>query len=173
MKLDQMESKEFDAVYRLLEDSFPLDEYRPYEEQKALLDEPAYRIYVLRDESQQVAAMMAVWDLEEVCFIEHFAVDPALRGKGLGAFMLEKVRLHLKKPACLEAELPENEIAYRRLRFYQRNGFFVNDYPYMQPPISKGRKPVPLRILTDGRPVSQEEFEKIRSVLYRKVYRCQ
>ena len=173
MKLDQMDVKEFDGVYRLLENSFPLDEYRPYEEQKALLEEPAYQIYVLRDETRQIAAMMAVWELETVSFIEHFAVDPALRGKGLGASMLEQVRLLLEKPACLEAELPENEIACRRLRFYQRNGFFVNDYPYMQPPISKGRKPVPLKILTYGRPVSQEEFEEIRAVLYSRVYRCQ
>jgi GNAT superfamily N-acetyltransferase len=167
-----MDVKEFDGVYRLLENSFPLDEYRPYEEQKALLEEPAYRIYVLRNETRQMAAMMAVWELETVSFVEHFAVDPALRGKGLGASMLEQVRLLLEKPACLEAELPENEIACRRLRFYQRNGFFVNDYPYMQPPISKGRKPVPLKILTYGRPVSQEEFEKIRAVLYSRVYHC-
>ena len=36
MLLKQMKPEEFDAVYDLMEKSFPVDEYRPYEKQKEL-----------------------------------------------------------------------------------------------------------------------------------------
>ena len=52
---------------------------------------------------------------------------------------------------CLEVELPETEMAARRIGFYERNGFYYNDYFYMQPPIAEGRNAIPLRLMTTGR----------------------
>jgi len=55
------------------------------------------------------------------------------------------------KPACLEAELPETELAARRIGFYERHGFTVNaDYPYFQPALTPGGSPIPLHLLTTG-----------------------
>ncbi|MCI8448180.1 MAG: hypothetical protein HFH30_07230, partial [Eubacterium sp.] len=71
---------------------------------------------------------------------------------------------------CLEVELPENDLAKRRIRFYERNGFFLNQYPYVQPSISKGRSPIPLLIMTSGQPVSEKIFQEIKSTLYEYVY---
>ena len=59
----------------------------------------------------------------------------------------------------------------RRIGFYERNGFFLNEYPYVQPPISQGRKPVPLMIMTSGAAISEKEFEEIRNTLYKEVYK--
>ena len=66
---------------------------------------------------------------------------------------------------------PENEMAVRRIGFYKRNGFFLNEYPYLQPAISKGGNEVPLLIMTYGRNITKEEFEALREVLYRIVYK--
>ena len=172
MPIEVMKPHEFDAVYRLLEQSFPLDEYRPYDEQKALLNEPRYTIYVLYDEAGAVQAFIALWRFDTFSYIEHFAVDARFRNHGVGAAMLRELVTRLPTPACLEAEPPETDLACRRLRFYERNGFFVNPYPYIQPSISKGRKPVPLVMLTTGGTVDQAAFEAIKDTLYREVYHC-
>lgn len=170
--LEKLRNEEFDRVYRIMETSFPVDERRPFDEQRALLEDPAYQIYVCTAPgSEAVAAFVAVWEFEPVVFLEHFAVAPQCRNGGLGARMLKELVGQAGKTVCLEVELPETEIAARRIAFYERNGFFLNEYPYLQPPISKGRSAVPLQIMTSGRPVSEEEFQRIKALLYRRVYR--
>ena len=49
---EKMRDDEFDAVFAIMEQSFPLEEYRCYEGQKALLQKPAYRIYVTKEENR-------------------------------------------------------------------------------------------------------------------------
>ena len=72
---------------------------------------------------------------------------------------------------CLEVELPDTETAKRRIGFYERNGFFLNRYPYEQPPLSKGADRIPMYVMTAGRPVGEEEFESLRRLVYASVYR--
>lgn len=158
---------DFPEIYRIMQASFPDDEYRPYDEQLALFEEPEYRIYY------RPAGFLAVWEFESFIYIEHFAVDPALRNSGTGSAMLQELVKQYQKPICLEVELPEDELTRRRIGFYERNGFVFNEYPYMQPPISKGKSPVPLRIMTYGNEITREEFQKMKEILYRRVYKCE
>ena len=44
--LKKMEIKEFDQVYTLMEESFPKDEYRDYQKQKELFQNPEYQILI-------------------------------------------------------------------------------------------------------------------------------
>ena len=39
---------------------------------------------VFEDENGKINGVFGVWDLEDVRFVEHFAVSPTLRGGGLG-----------------------------------------------------------------------------------------
>ncbi len=170
--LELLRQSEFNKVYKIMEDSFPLDEHRPYEEQKMLLDNPCYSIYVAKDSNEgEIQGFMAVWQLEGLGFIEHFAVDSKYRNTGLGSRVLQEIRERLTGRICLEVELPDNDISKRRIEFYQRNGLYYNDYPYIQPAISKGRNPIPLRIMTSGGMVTEPEYERIRDILYREVYK--
>ena len=168
----KLAAKDFDMVFQLIETSFPKDEYRTYDEQKALLNDPAYDIYVLPgSDNAEIKAFIAVWSFDGFVFFEHFAVNPSYRNKGIGGeFLRELVRL-LGKMACLEVELPTNEITARRIGFYKRNNFFLNEYPYTQPSISAGRNPVPLLIMTYGRPINNMEFNIIKDALYTRVYK--
>ena len=156
---------DFSEIYRIMQASFSDDEYRPYDEQLALFEEPEYRIYYMP------AGFLAVWEFESFIYIEHFAVDPALRNSGTGSAMLQELVKQSQKPICLEVELPEDELTRRRIGFYERNGFVFNEYPYIQPPISKGKSPVPLRIMTYGEAITRETFEAMKNVLYRSVYK--
>lgn len=184
--LQLISQSHFSIIYDIMQASFPDDEYRPYEEQLALFQEPEYRVYSMPVTEQtgenknldvnntvRPAGFLAVWEFAEFIFVEHFAVDPKLRNSGTGSGMLQELVKLSKKPVCLEVELPDAELARRRIGFYERNGFVFNDYPYMQPPISKGKSSVPLRIMTYGKAVSQEEFKQIQKILYQRVYKCE
>ena len=167
--LRQMKTDEFDEVYKLLECSFPPDERRDYAGQRALLEESGYCIYVTDDD--KVSGFLAVWQLGNRAFVEHFAVHPDTRGQGLGSKMLTALRKKLGCPLCLEAELPLTDIAVRRIAFYERNGFFVNEYPYEQPPFAADKKAVPLYVLTTDGKLSPERFEALRRQIYKTVYK--
>ncbi len=164
--IEKLEIKDFDAVYAIMEWSFPLEEYRSYEGQKALLKKPAYRIYVAK-ENGKILGFAAVWQLEDWLFVEHLAVDPQCRNQGIGAKLLGFLT---ENRCCLEVELPETDIARRRIGFYERNGFFLNDDPYLQPSLGEGRNPVPLSIMTSGSAISPEAFARLQELLYTRVY---
>lgn len=170
--MERLTTRDFDEFFAIMEASFPTDERRPYEEQKALFDNPKYEVYARKNEGKTIG-FLAVWRFDSVLFIEHFAVNPTFRNGGVGAGMLREMVESCesnKLPICLEVELPENETACRRIKFYERNGFFYNDYPYVQPPISAGKNPVPLRVMTSGGHIAQDAFEEIRKTLYTEVY---
>lgn len=170
--LQKMNESEFDSFFSILETSFPTDEYRPYAEQKTLLGDEKYSIYVLPDkESGELKAFITVWRFEDFSFIEHFAVHPKYRNHGLGARVLQEIKELFGCRLCLEAELPDTDFAKRRIGFYERNGFFTNPYAYVQPPYSKGKSSVPLIVMTTGGTVTNEDFEKIKETIYREVYR--
>ncbi len=171
MLIEVLRKTDFDLVYTLMEKSFPEDERRTYNEQKELLSNPVYKIYVSRESTaNQIQAFAAVWEFDEFIFIEHIAVNPDYRNGGIGSKFLNSILAMTDKMICLEVELPSNEIAARRIGFYERNNFFLNEFQYIQPPISKGRKEIPLYVMTSGRSVTKEEFESIKKVLFEKVY---
>lgn len=164
--------EDFDSVFQMIEASFPKDEYRTYDEQKALLNNTAYEIYLFSDsDGNMIKAFIAVWKFDSFVFIEHFAVTPAYRNHGIGSVFLREVVRMSGKMVCLEVELPDNEMASRRIGFYTRNNFFLNNYPYTQPPISAGRNPVPLLIMTYGRTINEMEFTQMKKELFSQVYR--
>ena len=95
---------DFSEIYRIMQASFSDDEYRPYDEQLALFEEPEYRIYYMPaigmervgnhsigNFTMHAAGFLAVWEFESFIYIEHFAVDPALRNSGTGSAMLQEL----------------------------------------------------------------------------------
>lgn len=160
---------DFHLCYPIFEKSFPPDEIRPYNEQLALLSDRAYRLYA-RYNGNTVESLLAVYSFPELLFIEHFATDPLLRGRGIGSALLREFLDTADRPVCLEVEPPVDDITCRRVAFYERLGFVLNRFDYLQPSISKGRSPVPLYIMTYKTAVSQKEYEAIRDRLYSDVY---
>lgn len=171
--LEQIKSKEFDKIFDIMKGSFPEDEYRNYDEQLSLFDDSDYAVYVLRGENKSVKAFIAVWNFTEFLYVEHFAVALKFRNEGIGAEILNEVTSNSDKIVCLEVEPPESEMPKRRINFYKRNGFFLNDFPYQQPALSKNKKPLKLFLMTSENTVGKDEFEKIKNVLYHRVYKLQ
>lgn len=167
----KLKSTEFDQLYDLIKESFPKEEYRDYEKQKTLFRHPEYRIFVKKDkESEEIKAFLAVWEFDSFVYVEHFAVNPAMRNGGIGSKMLKTLMEATDKMIILEVEPPEDEMAVRRIGFYKRNGFYFNEYPYIQPSMGEGRKETPLFLMSTERKLCEEEYSKIRDTLYTKVY---
>lgn len=168
--LRELDKKDFGQLYDILAESFPPDELRSKQEHSELLDNPCYKVWANFNDGQ-LQGFLTAWTLGEFVFIEHFAVNNSCRNSGLGSRLLKALSEKLGKRLCLEAELPETDMARRRLNFYRRNGFSVNEYPYWQPALGEGKSPVPLYILTTGGPVSEEEFEGLVTEIYKTVYK--
>lgn len=169
--LKKLDINDFDKVYSLMEKSFPADEHRPYQGQKELLTDPLYSIYGIKTDSGNVTAFITVWQFDTFAYVEHFAVDPDCRGGGIGSALLRETVSELSCTVCLEVELPETDIAKRRIAFYERSGFITNDFPYIQPAYSDGQNALPLMIMTSGRRISESEFMEMKGLLYEKVYK--
>lgn len=168
--IEKLKKQDFDKLFSLMEMSFPSDEYRVRAGQEKLFDNPLYSVYALRESEGALTAFISAWDFDDFSYIEHFAVNPNFRNGGIGSRMLKEVVEMLGKRTCLEVELPENDMAKRRIGFYERNGFFLNDYPYIQPAMSEGKHEIPLLVMTTGGAIGKTEFEKMRAVLYKEVY---
>lgn len=169
--LELLKKSEFEEIYGIMEQSFPKTERRTYDGQKALLADDDYMFYGVHS-GKSVSAFLAVWDFEKTLYVEHFAVSPNFRNSGLGSSMLRELcGICADKPVCLEVELPENDMARRRIGFYERNGFVLNHYDYIQPSMAQGQPSIPLLIMTNPKAVTQEEFESIKSLLYKRVYK--
>ncbi len=166
-----LDKDRFDAFFSILEQSFPLDEYRTREEQRALFDLAEYTALAAVDENGRINGVFGVWDLEDVRFVEHFAVSPTLRGGGLGTHMFHELLKTSPAPVVLEVEPPNDPVAVRRIGFYERCGMVLNRYFYMQPAITAGRHAIPLYLMTQNAPVDETEFFRLRDLLYRRVYR--
>ena len=169
--LIEINPNQFEEIYSIMETSFPQDERRPYAKQKALLDLSCYHIYARFDHSNMhIQGFLAIWDIPSLCFIEHFAVNPLYRNQGLGSAMLQELMKHQTKPICLEVELPECELAIRRIHFYERNGLYLNTYPYVQPPLDTLQQAIPLYLMTSGHALDRETFTSIQKEIMQHVY---
>lgn len=169
-QLEKLQEKDFEEVWEIMYDSFPVDERRTKEAQKSLLSEDTYSLYGYRKEGQ-LAAFFAVWEFKDFAFVEHFAVKKEARNGGIGAGLLQQLLRQLNKMVILEVELPESELAKRRIGFYERNGFVQNGYPYVQPALSAEGKPLPLQIMSMPTALDEAEFENVRDTLYRGAYK--
>lgn len=165
-----MHEEEFEKVFDLMVEAFPVDERRTFDEQKELLSNPIFDIYVLKDDESEIKGFISIYRFEKFVYVEHFAVNPKYRNLGLGHKILSNLTACFSR-LLLEVEVPETEQAKRRIGFYERNGFYLNDYPYIQPPISKSTNPIPLLLMTTGGKLTRNEYDEAKSTLYKGVYK--
>ncbi|WP_216857425.1 GNAT family N-acetyltransferase [Paenibacillus tritici] len=161
---------EFNEIFAIMEASFPVSELRTYSGQRDLLNHPNYHLYTSKDAEGRILAFLAAWEFPGLRFIEHIAVNPALRSGGIGNKLMSSYIARSGKPVLLEVEPPDGELEQRRIGFYERLGFHLNPYDYMQPPLRAGQADLPLRIMTYPEPVTMEEFHRFRDILYTDVY---
>ena len=166
-----MNDRLFNQVFAILKASFPDNERRTYAGQKELLNDPHYRLITETDGSDDIIAFLAAWEFPPFRFVEHIAVDPALRGSGIGGRLMTAYIGESVKPILLEVEPPATDLAQRRINFYERLGFQLNPFEYMQPPLQQGQAELPLKIMSYPQPLAEADFTLYKDILYAKVYK--
>ena len=114
--------------------------------------------------------MITVWNLGGFYYLEHLATSPAVRNKGYGRKVMDKIRESFPGVIVLEVERPEEEMSIRRIGFYKRCGFLLCEKDYMQPPYRKGGEGLPLYLMFAGADSIDDDFERIRDRIYKEVY---
>lgn len=159
----------FDALWNVFSEAFDDELRRTYEAQKELLDDPRYHFDCIESESGP-AGFLAWWDFDDFIFIEHFAVDKKLRGKGVGRRALTDLLKSTARPVFLEVEPPDSEINKRRIAFYEKCGFFLLPFHYLQPPYIPTKQAVELLTMSTKQP-NEQDFNCVRNTLYKCVYK--
>ena len=170
ISLSSISESGLEQVRELYESSFPLAERRDWQQFVYLFhNEPRSRCMAITDDGI-FRGFVCHWLFEDYVYVEHFAVMPEYRDKGIGAAALEALRTQYGKPLFLEAENPEHcadkALAERRLAFYERCGFRVFNTDYEQPIYRAGDDMVPLYLLTTGEDLTAEQIENFKSIVY-------
>lgn len=76
-------------------------------------------------DNETPVGFITYWDFNDFYYVEHFAIDPTLRNGGYGKKTLDYLCKELDRPIVLEVEMPVEEMAKRRINFYQRQGFVL------------------------------------------------
>ena len=154
---------------QLITTSFPQDEYRPLDEQRHITaGEPRFHLMQASDEGRPIG-IISFWELDGICYVEHFATLEQERSKGYGCEIMRQLQA-IKQQIVLEVEEPTDELTRRRINFYERQGFTLCPTPYTQPPYRKGGNSVPMLLMFHGSLPTNDIFEKTRKEIYKNIY---
>lgn len=166
-------TEKFEQIYGIMKESFPESEYREYDRQQKLLSDPRYRILTEKNEQHEIIGFLAGWEFEDFRYVENLAVRPSVRSGGIGGRLMRRFMEQSSLPIVLEVELPVDEWRQRRITFYQRLGFYLTDYRYIQPPLRVGQIGLPLNVMCYPSHLSHEKLDKITDTLFSEVYNVQ
>ena len=165
-----VDSVELATVQAIYEDSFPIDERRDFALLMDLLSNNDAFILEAICHDSRVVGMLSTWQLAGWRYIEHFAIEAAMRGGGVGRGVLQRFIDRDVLPVVLEVEHPIDTYTRRRIDFYRSMGFVFHEaFHYIQPAYGEGREPVELCLMTYGAP-EDCSLENLSQLLHKSVY---
>ena len=131
MKVIKYESIYYKQVNDIYEKSFPQEER--YITLDKMVQNKNTELYCLID-NNQVSGMIYLIFYKEMIFILYLAVNTEKRSKGYGSYLLKWcLQEYSDKEIYLNIEevkegIKDYEVRKKRLKFYQKNGFFITNY---------------------------------------------
>lgn len=157
------------SAMALYAQSFPRHELRLPPDQEEAMREPAYHVDLAYLDGA-FAGMILYWVLPACVYVEHFCMEPALRGRGLGAQVLRQ--LCAQHPlVVLEIDPPVDALSIRRKGFYERCGFVANPFAHVHPPYQTAYAGHELVIMSHPRALCESEFTAFTEALCDTVMR--
>ena len=165
---------DYAALLRLYCLSFPAGERRVYDGEHgfhSFLTANSGRFHPLVITlGGEFAGFLTYWEFPGYVYVEHFAVEPEMRGSDIGGSTLRHLVECVSDCVLLEVEHPDTPEARRRIGFYERHGFRLHaDIEYMQPPYDPSLPEVPLLLMTHGN-VDLSDPRKALAPMLRAVY---
>jgi GNAT superfamily N-acetyltransferase len=176
IELTETDSDMARQAFALYEASFPPAERVPVEAMKRSIEHWAhvrpengsmshFKI-AIRDEQVLGLSSWSYFPKPRLGFLYYLAVDPAIRGQGLGDWLLQKTLEHLPSDASIcggapprgliwEVERPaeaaapaERDLRQSRIDFYQRSGSrLLPQLDFLAPPLAPGLPEVPYHVM--------------------------
>ena len=169
LRFSPVTERDFDEIYSKMTSAFPYEERRDSFDEKDCLKDSRFRLFSLYDNDIAVG-FTALWVLDGFVFLEHIAIDEDKRSSGYGSKAIELIKETFDSPIILEAEAPITEQQIKRIAFYNRLGFTVNDYDYTQPSYHGGEG-VPLMLLSFPDPMTDADFDKFIEETRKSAYK--
>ncbi|WP_242927236.1 GNAT family N-acetyltransferase [Pontibacter vulgaris] len=173
MKLVLIKDRHFSQLQQLrelYENAFPVKERRNFDDLLTILHEPAMHLHVVMAE-KNVIGLSIHWELENILYLEHLAINPEYRCKGAGTKIMRWLLQQTQHQIVLEVERPEDETDQKRINFYEKLGFILHpEFDYQQPPYRPGEKHVPLYLMAQPHIPTQQAFLKIAKLIRQQVY---
>ncbi|ELC8442467.1 GNAT family N-acetyltransferase [Clostridium perfringens] len=157
----------FNKAMEIYKVSFPIFEQRTMEDQIKALEDEDYHFNVIYDGDKMVGILL-YWDMNGYKYIEHFAIDSSLRGKNYGSRVLKEFCKN-NKNVILEIDPPIDEISIKRLNFYSKLGFKLQDFNHIHPSYRKECKSHSLKIMTFNENISKEDYDNFNNLLKKNV----
>lgn len=159
-----------DKVEKTYNDSFPEAERRAFSLVRELVkDESRFSVYALFKD-KEYAGFITAWRFVGFSYVEHFAIEASARNGGTGGEAMRQFMALCDTPIVLEVEIPTEEMSMRRIGFYERLGYVLDDHVYFQPPYRPGEPLLEMRLMTYGELDLKQSFEEVKNNLYRYVY---
>lgn len=151
----------WELAWRLYSESFPEHERRRISSHRRAIEDPRFQTRVAVDNGN-LLGLLFYWNFgENNIYIEHIAVNPLMRGQNIGSSILGSfIAQNPHANIILEIAPPVDEDSHRRLAFYKKLGFIVNDFVYTHPSYQKKGVAHELIILSYPNPISDGEFEE-------------
>lgn len=159
INLKNCEKDYFYKSWELYESSFPSEEKRTLKEQNTIIKNENYNpIAFIKDEN--IVAILFFWSFTQHTFIEHFAVNPTLRGQSYGSKILEDF-LSRHNNCILEIELLSDHITKKRFDFYKRFDFVINEHKHFQIPFRQNSEKLELLLLSYKDTLTKNEYDNL------------
>ena len=167
-------SPEIEEAVELYVEAFPSCERRDTEEWLKCISSAGTPPFVLFGIflDHEFMGFFSCWNFNGFVYGEHFAVKKAARGHGVGATAVSLIKAYIgiDTPFIIEVEPPCDEMATRRIGFYQRQGFVVDETPYLQPPYRQEDQWFELKLMSTHPEFLTNHFEEVKQAIYQNVY---
>lgn len=160
---------DFEEIFHKMISAFPYEERRDSCDQEKCFDDNRFKYLKLTDNNNTVG-FITLWLLDGFVYVEHLAVDKEFRGKGYGSLALELLKKTYNQPIILEVEKPLTPTQKKRVLFYEKAGFKMNDYPYIQPSYHGGEG-VPLELMSYPHTITQDQCDKFITETLNSAYK--
>lgn len=159
MEIRKANSGELKKIKRIYLEAFPRAERKPFGMMKRKARQGGMEILSILEDGRLVGLAITFLH-QDMVLLDYFAMERTCRGKGFGAGALEILKeRYREKRLILEIELADlhagqTDLRVRRKHFYLQNGM-------KETGIHIRLFGVPMEILTEGRPLTYEEYRKL------------
>ncbi|MBQ9327720.1 MAG: GNAT family N-acetyltransferase [Solobacterium sp.] len=166
-RLTDENDPDYASYMELYHSSFPIHEQREPASQRNIMRLSDYRFDRIYDGSEFVGLMLN-WETEHFIYVEHFCILPEKRSLGYGQKAL-RLLAERRKPVILEIDPPIDEISIRRKAFYERAGFYSNNYSHVHPAYHDGFDGHDLIVMSSPNMLTPAEYDRFMQYLCKAV----